>query len=101
MSQGKRKNELTAAKKVLLERPEAVEAGTVLLVGTDRERIFAATSELLTDSSARDRMARAHNPYGDGKAAQRICAWLAGGRSLEPVCRQSPGPANEVARYEL
>ena len=54
------------------ERPEAVEAGTVRLVGTDRSRIFAATSELLADDAAYDRMAKAHNPYGDGKAAARI-----------------------------
>jgi UDP-N-acetylglucosamine 2-epimerase (non-hydrolysing) len=49
-----------------------VEAGTVKLVGTDRERIFSAVTEVLVDRSAYDQMSRAHNPYGDGKASQRI-----------------------------
>jgi UDP-N-acetylglucosamine 2-epimerase (non-hydrolysing) len=57
------------------ERPEAVEAGTVILVGTD-ERIVAEASRLLDDPVAYDRMSRAHNPYGDGKAAERIAALL-------------------------
>ncbi|MGH8668712.1 MAG: non-hydrolyzing UDP-N-acetylglucosamine 2-epimerase [Burkholderiales bacterium] len=54
------------------ERPEAVQEGTVKLVGTDREVIVAQTVRLLTDESAYERMSRAHNPYGDGRAAQRI-----------------------------
>lgn len=54
------------------ERPEAVEAGTVKLVGTDRERIFAEASLLLNSEEAYFIMSRAHNPYGDGRAAQRI-----------------------------
>lgn len=54
------------------ERPEAVEAGTVRLAGTDPDKIFEEVSILLTDASAYDRMSRAHNPYGDGKAAERI-----------------------------
>lgn len=54
------------------ERPEAVEAGTVLLVGTDCERIIAETTKLLSDPEAYDMMSRKHNPYGDGKAAERI-----------------------------
>jgi len=58
------------------ERPEAVEAGTVRLVGTDSEKIFGALSELLSDQEAYDRMSIAHNPYGDGKAAQRISKTL-------------------------
>ena len=53
------------------ERPEAVTAGTVKLVGTDRAAIVAEATTLLTDPAARDRMARAHNPYGDGHAAGR------------------------------
>jgi UDP-N-acetylglucosamine 2-epimerase (non-hydrolysing) len=54
------------------ERPEAVAAGTVALVGADRHRIHAAASELL-DSPARYAVfARAHNPYGDGHASERI-----------------------------
>lgn len=54
------------------ERPEAVEAGTVKLVGTDVERIVATAGELLDDPEAYRAMNRAHNPYGDGQAAARI-----------------------------
>lgn len=54
------------------ERPEAVAAGTVRLVGTDSGRIVDEVSTLLTDQEAYDAMARAHNPYGDGRAADRI-----------------------------
>ncbi len=63
------------------ERPEAVSAGTVKLVGTSRDRIVDATNELLDDNACFDTMSRAHNPYGDGHAAARI--------------------AEEVVRYEL
>lgn len=59
------------------ERPEAVEAGTVRLVGTDVERLVGATAELLEDEAAYRAMARAHNPYGDGHAAERIAKVLA------------------------
>ncbi len=54
------------------ERPEAVEAGTVKLVGTNIDRITQHLDELLTDSAAYNTMSRAHNPYGDGLACQRI-----------------------------
>jgi UDP-N-acetylglucosamine 2-epimerase (non-hydrolysing) len=54
------------------ERPEAVEAGTVKLVGTDKKKIVDEVSTLITDSDAHRRMSQAHNPYGDGKASQRI-----------------------------
>jgi UDP-N-acetylglucosamine 2-epimerase (non-hydrolysing) len=54
------------------ERPEAVDAGTVRLVGTSREVIVSETRRLLTDEAEYTRMSRAHNPYGDGKAVQRI-----------------------------
>ena len=54
------------------ERPEAVEAGTVKLVGTCRESITCAAQTLLDDKDAYRRMSMAHNPYGDGKAAGRI-----------------------------
>lgn len=54
------------------ERPEAVEAGTVKLVGTDTGKIVESVRELLEDEIAYNRMARAHNPYGDGKARERI-----------------------------
>ena len=54
------------------ERPEAVVAGTVRLVGSDCDRIVRSCSELLTDTNAYQRMANAINPYGDGKAVPRI-----------------------------
>ncbi|MFL0756173.1 MAG: non-hydrolyzing UDP-N-acetylglucosamine 2-epimerase, partial [Prochlorococcus sp.] len=54
------------------ERPEAVEAGTARLVGTDPEMILRETSSLLEDPSAYEAMARAVNPFGDGKASVRI-----------------------------
>ena len=54
------------------ERPEALEAGTVKLVGTSPGRIFNAIEEVLLKSTVYDAMAFAHNPYGDGKAVSRI-----------------------------
>lgn len=54
------------------ERPEGVEAGVAILVGTDEDRIVAEASRLLADRQAYDAMARMINPYGDGKAAGRI-----------------------------
>lgn len=54
------------------ERPEAVAAGTVRLCGVEREDILSAASELLTDRAAYEKMAKAVNPYGDGKACPRI-----------------------------
>lgn len=64
------------------ERPEAVEAGTVLLVGTDEDLIVSETERLLSDEAAYRAMSRAHTPYGDGKAAGRILdairAWHSG-----------------------
>lgn len=54
------------------ERPEAVDAGTVKLVGTDHGAIVREANTLLDDTAAYDAMARAHNPYGDGQAAIRI-----------------------------
>jgi UDP-N-acetylglucosamine 2-epimerase (non-hydrolysing) len=56
------------------ERPEAVEAGTVILVGTDRKRIVCEVSRLLDDAGVYERMRRVHNPYGDGRASTRISA---------------------------
>jgi UDP-N-acetylglucosamine 2-epimerase (non-hydrolysing) len=64
------------------ERPEAVTAGTVKLVGTDGEVIVAEATRLLTDRAAYEAMARAHNPYGDGKATGRILAACADFLSL-------------------
>ncbi|MBV8903661.1 MAG: UDP-N-acetylglucosamine 2-epimerase (non-hydrolyzing), partial [Acidobacteriia bacterium] len=54
------------------ERPEAVEAGTVKLVGTDEERIVSEATRLLDDPREYARMTRVHNPYGDGHASRRI-----------------------------
>jgi UDP-N-acetylglucosamine 2-epimerase (non-hydrolysing) len=54
------------------ERPEAVKAGTVKLIGTNRERVFKEAHELLSKQLEYHKMARAVNPYGDGKAAGRI-----------------------------
>ena len=65
------------------ERPEGVEAGLAILVGTDEDRIVREASRLLSDPSARRRAADAANPYGDGRAAERIADALAG-RSYEP-----------------
>ncbi len=58
------------------ERPEAVEAGTAKLVGTDRGRIVMEATRLLEDAAAYRAMAQAHNPYGDGKASERIVDFL-------------------------
>ena len=58
------------------ERPEAVTAGTVKLVGTDKDLIIAEAETLLRDESVYMKMSRAHNPYGDGKASQRIVNFL-------------------------
>lgn len=58
------------------ERPEAVEAGTVALVGTDEDKIYNTAYKLLTDEAAYKSMAEAVNPYGDGKSAARIAGWL-------------------------
>jgi len=58
------------------ERPEGVEAGTAVVVGTDRERIVATASELLASTEAYQRMASAVSPYGDGRASERIVAAL-------------------------
>ncbi len=61
------------------ERPEAVEAGTVKLVGTDTQVICTEVQSLLDDPQAYLSMSRAHNPYGDGKACPRIIQALAAG----------------------
>lgn len=58
------------------ERPEALDAGTVKLVGTDYDKIVNSVSELLDDSKAYERMSKAVNPYGDGKACGRIVGRL-------------------------
>ena len=58
------------------ERPEALEAGTVKLVGTDYDKIVAEVSQLLDDAAYYDAMSKAVNPYGDGKACERIVNFI-------------------------
>ena len=58
------------------ERPEALESGTVLLVGTDYAKIVGEVSTLLDDAAAYQKMSQAVNPYGDGMACERIAAFL-------------------------
>lgn len=60
----------------ITERPEAVEAGTVELVGTDTEKIYSGVSDLLEKDEKYRKMSLSHNPYGDGKAALRIRNFL-------------------------
>ena len=83
------------------ERPEGVEAGVARLVGTDPARIVAAAAELLRPGAPYAAMARAVNPYGDGRAAGRIAAVLAG-EPWTPFDPErdaaAPIPAGEAAR---
>ena len=58
------------------ERPEALEAGTVKLVGTDAEAIVSNVTELLRNKELYRRMSETHNPYGDGHACERILSAL-------------------------
>jgi UDP-N-acetylglucosamine 2-epimerase (non-hydrolysing) len=88
------------------ERPEAVSAGTVRLVGTDEERIVAEVSALLTDPVAYGAMARAVNPYGDGLAAGRSVAAVehlfgCSGRPADFAPAEGSGDAALVADDEL
>jgi UDP-N-acetylglucosamine 2-epimerase (non-hydrolysing) len=62
------------------ERPEAVAAGTVKLVGTDEEKIVSQACLLLDNEEEQQRMSRVHNPYGDGQASRRIADAIAGFR---------------------
>lgn len=60
------------------ERPEAVEAGTVKLVGTNKEIIIKEAQKLLDDKTEYEMMSKAHNPYGDGKACEKIVEFIKG-----------------------
>lgn len=60
------------------ERPEAVEAGTVILVGTDVNKIVTNAKTLINDEAEYNRMSHLHNPYGDGKASERIVKFILG-----------------------
>jgi UDP-N-acetylglucosamine 2-epimerase (non-hydrolysing) len=68
------------------ERPEGVTAGTVRLVGTNKEKIIGSVSQLLSDSNAYRQMAEAVNPYGDGRASERIR------QALEFAAGRGPSP---------
>lgn len=59
------------------ERPEGIEAGTLKLAGTDEDTIFTLADELLSDNEAHERMAKAANPYGDGRASEKIADAIA------------------------
>ena len=76
------------------ERPEAVAAGTVRLIGTNEDRIFDSVTELLHDKAAYEEMANAVNPYGDGKASERTVAAIAQllgvGKRIEDFDSQLP-----------
>ncbi len=69
------------------ERPEGVEAGTALLVGADTDRIVREATRLLDDDAAYMRMSRAHNPFGDGRASERIVDLIALAHVAEPTMR--------------
>ena len=69
------------------ERPEAVEAGTVRLIGTQLEQVYSHTKELLTNQESYRSMAQAVNPYGDGQAAKRIVKYI-----LHHFGKKSPRP---------
>ena len=58
------------------ERPEAIEAGTVKLVGTNAQTIIGEAQNLLNDKVEYEKMSKAHNPYGDGKACERIVDFI-------------------------
>ena len=65
------------------ERPEAVAAGTVKMVGTDGDKIISSVTALLKDEKVYKQMCETHNPYGDGKACERIVKWIID-RELRP-----------------
>lgn len=79
------------------ERPEAVAAGTVKLVGTNTDQIVAEASSLLRDASLYHRMSRALNPYGDGLASRRIVSALFGEPYEEFSCSNSNEEAPAIA----
>ena len=84
------------------ERPEGLRAGTLELVGHDKEHIIAAARRLLTDRKAYAAMAQAVNPYGDGNAGERIAGWLLarlrGGVFPAPFAGQPPAGTVSTSR---
>jgi UDP-N-acetylglucosamine 2-epimerase (non-hydrolysing) len=79
------------------ERPEGIEAGVALLVGTQEENIVRETTRLLREPRDYEQMARGVNPYGDGTAAQRIVDVLAGPRVSAPRSARSRAPSEVFA----
>lgn len=79
------------------ERPDAVKAGTVRLVGTDPDEIARQTALLLSDANAYQAMAFAHNPYGDGRACERIVLALGGHKRQPLVPTRSALPAEALS----
>lgn len=75
------------------DRPEAITAGTALLVGTDGATLLREATRLLDDGEAWRRMARAENPYGDGRAAPRIVEALLSERTPQPLRAEVARPA--------
>lgn len=86
------------------ERPEALDAGTVALIGTDEERIVAEVTRLLEDESAYESMARSLNPYGDGQAAGRTVQALARhfgfGSTVDEFVFQDPTNSDQSGRIK-
>jgi UDP-N-acetylglucosamine 2-epimerase (non-hydrolysing) len=82
------------------ERPEAVEAGTVRLVGTNADEIATQASLLLSDAEAYHTMAFAHNPYGDGHACERIVQALLGDKRLFSLKPDSAAKPDEAPRLQ-
>jgi UDP-N-acetylglucosamine 2-epimerase (non-hydrolysing) len=76
--------------RTMTERPEGIEAGTALLVGTDTDRIVGEANRLLDDRLHYERMSRAHNPFGDGHASRRI---------LDVLAREANIPASSEALH--
>jgi UDP-N-acetylglucosamine 2-epimerase (non-hydrolysing) len=72
------------------ERPEAVEAGTSCLVGTEERAVYEELVSLATDAVRRERMARATSPFGDGLASKRIVATIRQFMGLPPRAEQLP-----------
>jgi len=86
------------------ERPEAVEAGTVKVIGTDRDRIIAETTKLMENDGVYQSMSRAVNPYGDGLAARRIVRAICGmtWTPFRPkINRGFMQPGDQIAAFEM
>jgi len=79
------------------ERPEAITAGTARLVGTEPDRIVAESNLLLDDGAEYDRRSQVRNPYGDGKASQRILQAVRGYASLSAASRKGAASVRNAA----